>query len=62
MEINKYPDGTSYVSVGDFGDKGYILSDQVDWESEKTGALQTIFKDGKFFNQVTLEEIRNKLN
>ena len=33
MEINKYPDGTSYVSVGDFGDKGYILSDQVDWES-----------------------------
>lgn len=40
----------------------YKLFDQVNWEEERKGCLQTIFKDGKFFNQVTLEEIRSKLD
>lgn len=50
------------LHVGDFGDKGYILSDQVDYDSEKTGALKTIFKDGEFYNKTTLTKIREKLN
>lgn len=29
--------------------------------SEDKGLLQVIYEDGKFFNQITLEEIRNKL-
>ena len=68
-EIFKDPvtdDGTKksakgLLHVGDFGDKGYILSDQVNWESEESGALNVIFEDGKFYNQVTLTEIREKL-
>lgn len=40
----------------------YELLDQVSWENENKGYLQTIFEDGKFFNEVTLTEIRNKLN
>jgi nicotinamide phosphoribosyltransferase len=68
-EIFKDPitdDGTKksakgLLHVGDFGDKGYILSDQVDWNSESSGALQVIFEDGKFYNQVTLTQIREKL-
>ena len=40
----------------------YILKDQVSWEQEKGGLLQTIFKDGEFSNQVTLTEIREKIN
>lgn len=69
-EIFKDPitdDGTKksakgLLHVGDFGDKGYILSDQVDWESEASGALQTIFEDGEYYNQTTLTEIRRKLS
>lgn len=52
------------LHVGDFGDgihSKYILSDQVDWKSEGTGALQTIYVDGDFFNETTLTEIRERL-
>ena len=31
------------------------------WEQENQGWLQTIYEDGKFFNQTTLEEVRNRL-
>lgn len=31
-------------------------------EEEKQGLLQVIYEDGKFYNQTTLEEVRNKLN
>ena len=40
----------------------YNLVDQVSWEDEGKGALQTIYKDGKFYNQVTLTDIRKRLN
>jgi len=70
IEIFKDPvtdDGTKksargLLHVGDFGDRGYILSDQVDWESEGTGALQVIFEDGKFYNETTLTQIRERLD
>ena len=42
--------------------KKYTLIDQVSWEYEDAGKLQTIFKDGLFYNKITLTEIRNKLN
>lgn len=31
------------------------------WEQENIGLLQVIYEDGKFFNQTTLEEVREKL-
>jgi nicotinamide phosphoribosyltransferase len=53
---------TGLLHVGDFGeDRGYLLSDKVDWESEGTGALKTIYLNGQFENQTTLTEIRNRL-
>lgn len=32
------------------------------WEEENTGLLQTIYENGKFYNQTTLSEIRERLN
>lgn len=39
----------------------YVLVDQVSWEEEEKGELQTIYKDGKFENQVTMETIRERI-
>lgn len=39
----------------------YELKDQQTWEEENKGSLQTIFEDGKFYNETTLTEIRSKL-
>lgn len=39
----------------------FELTDQVNWDNESEGSLQTIFEDGKFSNQTTLTEIREKL-
>lgn len=36
--------------------------DQCTWGEESEGLLQTIFKDGEFYNQTTLQEIREKLD
>ena len=38
-----------------------LLEDQCTWEDEVTGKLQTIYKDGEFYNQTTLTEIRERL-
>jgi nicotinamide phosphoribosyltransferase len=38
-----------------------LLYDKVNWATEDTGLLQTIYIDGKFFNQTTLTEIRARL-
>lgn len=40
----------------------YYLQDQVSWEKESKGELQTIFEDGTFQNETTLTQIRQKLN
>lgn len=45
---------------GDF--ISYGLLDQQTWEQEATGALETIFKDGKFIKETTLTEIRERIN
>ena len=39
-----------------------VLKDQVSEEEEKTGELQTIFKDGQIFNRTTIDEIRARLS
>ncbi len=31
-------------------------------EEENTGLLQVIYEDGKFYNQITLTEIRKRIN
>ena len=46
----------------DLVDGEYALIDQVSVEEEEEGQLQTIYKDGKFCNQVSLQEIRTKIN
>lgn len=51
--------GLLMVEEGDNGD--LILIDQVQPESEQAGLLRTRFKDGVFYNQVTLDEIRARL-
>jgi nicotinamide phosphoribosyltransferase len=42
-------------------DGGIGLYDRVSWNTENTGLLQTIYKDGEFHNQTTLTEIRARL-
>lgn len=37
------------------------LKDQCTWEEEGQGLLQVIFEDGKFYNETTLTEIRERL-
>ena len=43
-------------------DDKFVLLDQVSEQEEKTGELQTIFKDGQIFNRTTLDEIRARLS
>lgn len=40
---------------------GYMLVDQVTWDNERNGELQTIYINGQFENQTTLTEIRERL-
>jgi nicotinic acid phosphoribosyltransferase len=40
-------------------DEDYKLVDQVSWEKENLGHLITIFKDGEFYNNTTLTQIRD---
>jgi nicotinamide phosphoribosyltransferase len=67
-EIFKDPitdDGTKKSATGllcvtdAFGE--YQLTDKVDWDTEKRGELKTIYKDGEFYNETTLTDIRERL-
>lgn len=40
----------------------YQVNTQCTWEQEGQGILQTIFEDGKFYNQTSLTSIREKIN
>ena len=40
----------------------YVLKDQVSEEEEKQGELQVIYENGKLYNEVTLSEIRDRIN
>lgn len=55
----------SYIKEGrpeDGTRKPYKLVDQCTWEQESKGELQIIYEDGKFYNQTTLEQIRERVN
>ncbi|WP_024481013.1 nicotinate phosphoribosyltransferase [Cellulophaga baltica] len=43
-------------------DGEFVLVDQVTPAVESEGALQVIYEDGKFMNQVNLQEIRDRIN
>lgn len=53
---------TGLLSVHKDDNGSYILKEKVTWEEEQTGCLNTIYKNGEFFNKTTLTEIRNRLN
>jgi nicotinamide phosphoribosyltransferase len=69
-EIYKDPitdDGTKkskkgLLCVDHNGDGKIQVFDQVNWAEEKSGMLQTVFKDGKLVVETTLAEIRECLN
>lgn len=44
------------------GNGDYFVQTECTWELENTGELQVIYEDGKFYNPVTLDEIRNRLS
>ena len=52
---------TGLLAVYDNYEGGLTLIDKASWETENEGKLKTIYKDGEFFNQTTLTEIRNRL-
>jgi nicotinamide phosphoribosyltransferase len=67
-EIFKDPitdDGTKKSATGllrvKTGENGYTLVDRQTWAGEDASIMQTIYKDGKFYNQTTLSEIRSRL-
>ena len=67
-EIFKNPitdDGTKKSAKGlmkiILEDATYKLIDQVDWDTEKTGELKEVFRDGKLLIDYTLQEIRNRV-
>jgi nicotinamide phosphoribosyltransferase len=48
-------------SMGKFHSSSYALKDKATWEEEAQGELQTLYKNGMFFNLTTLTEIRNRI-
>lgn len=67
-EIFKDPitdDGTKKSATGLLSvhnhDGVYVLIDRCTWEGESVSSLQTIYKNGEFFNTTTLKEIRENL-
>ena len=67
-EIFKDPitdDGTKKSATGLLEvvkeDGVYQLNDRCSWDMEAFGYLETIYKDGEFYNETTLEKIRENL-
>lgn len=65
--LKVYYDGSmeTYQKLGKPADgtlKPIIVKTECTSEEENQGLLQVIYENGKFYNQTTLEEIRNKLN
>lgn len=68
-EIFKDPitdDGTKksargLLSVTKNPQREYVLIDQCKWDVEEVGALKVIFEDGKFYNVVDFDTIRQRL-
>ena len=52
---------TGLLAVYDNYEGGLTLIDKASWKTENEGKLKTIYKDGEFFNQTTLTQIKNRL-
>jgi nicotinamide phosphoribosyltransferase len=52
---------TGLLAVYDNYEGGLTLIDKASWETENEGKLKTIYKDGNFYNETTLTQIKNKL-
>jgi nicotinamide phosphoribosyltransferase len=52
---------TGLLFVGRNDNLDIALYDRVDWLSESMGLLQPIYKDGEFYNETTLTQIRERL-
>jgi nicotinamide phosphoribosyltransferase len=52
---------TGLLCVTKHTENNYMLVDKVSWAAENNGELQTLYKDGEFYNQTTLTKIRKKL-
>jgi len=52
--------GLLYVGKNENGE--YYLEDNVSWEKERTGELETIFDDGVLVKETSLSEIRERLS
>jgi nicotinamide phosphoribosyltransferase len=58
-------DGTKFSAKGlvyvkkEHGE--YVLQDNVSWQKENMGELKIVFKDGVLFDEVSLQEIRSRL-
>jgi len=52
---------TGLLCVETLPDGSIGLYDKVSWNTEETGLLQTIYKDGVFENETTLSEIRKNI-
>ena len=68
-EIFKQPktdDGTKNSLKGlikvELTDNAYVAIDQVSIEEEKTGCLETVFKDGKLYKDYSLSDIRKRID
>lgn len=68
-EIFKQPktdDGTKNSLKGlikvELADNTYVAIDQVSIEEEKTGCLETVFKDGKLYKDYSLSDIRKRID
>ena len=48
-------------AVHGYPDELYVV-EECTLEGEATGLLQVIYEDGRFYNQTSLTEIRNRLN
>ena len=46
----------------DLVDNEYVLSDEVSEEEEGKGELQLIYENGRFHNEVTLQDIKGRIN
>jgi nicotinamide phosphoribosyltransferase len=57
--VKKSAKGLMKVAVVD---NEYVLIDQVTPEQENEGELQVIYENGQFFNQASLQDIRDRIN
>jgi nicotinamide phosphoribosyltransferase len=51
-----------FISVHETEDGDHSVGVQCTLDQEKEGILQVIYQDGKFYNQITLSEIRGKID